>query len=235
MLTPPASWRSVHLGVDRTPRLEFRGTRRRGKILDRSRSCRFCVFTFGSSTCSRPRRGSQARLQSPTSRLRWRNSSSRCCSAISSMRYPARFPLVSGRPRACSRRSIGAWVGFRLFIIIAAALVAWFADRLAHRRRNLVLADFFEHVLQLPLAYHASAHSGRQLKIMLTGTDTLWWLWVSVLPRAFRRVRLHRLSAARSTLALNWRLALPLLALCVAFTALTVLVMRQSRRHAARG
>ena len=32
MLTPPASWRSVHLGVDRTPRLEFRGTRRRGKI-----------------------------------------------------------------------------------------------------------------------------------------------------------------------------------------------------------
>ena len=74
---------------------------------------------------------------------------------------------------------IGAWVGFGLFIIIAAALVAWFADRLAHRRRNLVLADFFEHVLQLPLAYHAGAHSGRQLKIMLTGTDTLWWLWVS--------------------------------------------------------
>ena len=74
---------------------------------------------------------------------------------------------------------IGAWVGFGLFIIVAAALVAWFADRLAHRRRNLVLADFFEHVLQLPLAYHSGAHSGRQLKIMLTGTDTLWWLWVS--------------------------------------------------------
>ena len=74
---------------------------------------------------------------------------------------------------------IGAWVAFGLFIIVAGALVAWFADRLAHHRRNLVLADYFEHVLQLPLAYHSGAHSGRQMKMMLTGTDTLWWLWVS--------------------------------------------------------
>src|SRR6202167_3086127 len=50
---------------------------------------------------------------------------------------------------------IGAWVAFGLFIIAAGALVAWFADRLAHRRRKFVLADYFEHVLALPLAYHA--------------------------------------------------------------------------------
>jgi ATP-binding cassette subfamily B protein len=74
---------------------------------------------------------------------------------------------------------VGAWVGFGLFIIVAGALVAWFADRLAHQRRNMVLADYFEHVLQLPLAYHSGEHSGRQMKIMLSGTDTLWWLWVS--------------------------------------------------------
>ena len=74
---------------------------------------------------------------------------------------------------------VGAWVGFGLFVIFAAALVAWYADRLSHRRRNMVLADYFEHVLQLPLAYHAGAHSGRQMKVMLTGTDTLWWLWLS--------------------------------------------------------
>ena len=43
---------------------------------------------------------------------------------------------------------LGAWVAFGLFIIVAGALVAWFADRLAHQRRNLVLADYFEHVLQ---------------------------------------------------------------------------------------
>ena len=122
---------------------------------------------------------------------------------------------------------IGAWVGFGLFIIIAAALVAWFADRLAHRRRNLVLADFFEHVLQLPLAYHASAHSGRQLKIMLTGTDTLWWLWVSFFREHFAAF-VFIAFLLPTTLVLNWRLALPLLVLCVAFTALTVLVMHKA-------
>ena len=105
---------------------------------------------------------------------------------------------------------IGAWVGFGLFIIVAAALVAWFADRLAHRRRNLVLADFFEHVLQLPLAYHAGAHSGRQLKVMLTGTDTLWWLWVSFFREHFAAFVFIAVLLP-TTLVLNWRLALPLL------------------------
>jgi ATP-binding cassette subfamily B protein len=122
---------------------------------------------------------------------------------------------------------IGAWVAFGMFIIVASALVAWFADRLAHRRRNLVLADFFEHVLQLPLAYHAEAHSGRQLKVMLTGTDTLWWLWVSFFREHFAAFVFIAVLLPTSLL-LNWRLALPLLALCVAFTALTVLVMHKA-------
>jgi len=122
---------------------------------------------------------------------------------------------------------IGAWVGFGMFIIAAAALVAWFADRLAHRCRNLVLADFFEHVLQLPLAYHAGAHSGRQLKIMLTGTDTLWWLWVSFFREHFAAF-VFIVVLLPTTLILNRRLALPLLALCVVFTAVTVLVMRRA-------
>src|SRR5580698_10309462 len=122
---------------------------------------------------------------------------------------------------------IGAWVGFGLFIIVAAAVVAWFADRLAHRRRNLVLADFFEHVLQLPLAYHSGEHSGRQVKIMLTGTDTLWWLWVSFFREHFAAF-VFICVLLPATLVLNWRLALPLLVLCVAFTALTLLVMHKA-------
>jgi ATP-binding cassette, subfamily B, beta-glucan exporter len=122
---------------------------------------------------------------------------------------------------------LGAWVGFGMFIIGAAGLVAWFSDRLAHRRRNIVLADFFEHVLQLPLAYHAGAHSGRQLKIMLTGTDTLWWLWVSFFREHFAAF-VFIVVLLPTSLYLNWRLALPLLALCVVFTVLTALVMRRA-------
>jgi ATP-binding cassette, subfamily B, beta-glucan exporter len=122
---------------------------------------------------------------------------------------------------------IGAWVGFGLFIIIAGTLVAWFSDRLAHRRRNIVLTDYFEHVLQLPLAYHAAAHSGRQLKIMLAGTDTLWSLWVSFFREHFAAF-VFICVLLPTSLVLNWRLALPLLALCVAFTALTALVMHRA-------
>jgi ATP-binding cassette subfamily B protein len=122
---------------------------------------------------------------------------------------------------------IGAWVGFGLFVIVAATLVAWYADRLSHYRRNMVLADYFEHVLQLPLAYHAGAHSGRQMKVMLTGTDTLWWLWLSFFREhmsAFVFVAL----LLPASLILNWRLALPLIVLCVAFTVLTVFVIHKS-------
>jgi ATP-binding cassette, subfamily B, beta-glucan exporter len=120
---------------------------------------------------------------------------------------------------------IGTWVGFGLFIILAGTLVAWFADRLAHKRRNMVLADYFEHVLQLPLAYHSGAHSGRQMKVMLTGTDTLWWLWVSFFREHFSAFVFIILLLPVS-LILNWRLALPLIALCLGFTALTMTVMR---------
>ena len=137
--------------------------------------------------------------------------------------------LPAGANAAALRLSplIGAWVGFGLFVIVAGGLVAWFADRLAHRRRNMVLADYFEHVLQLPLSYHAGAHSGRQLKIMLTGTDTLWWLWVSFFREHFAAFVFIAVLLPTS-LFLNWRLALPLLALCVAFAALTALVMRRA-------
>ena len=122
---------------------------------------------------------------------------------------------------------IGTWVAFGLFIILAGTLVAWFADRLAHKRRNILLADYFEHVLQLPLAYHSGAHSGRQMKVMLTGTDTLWWLWVSFFREHFSAF-VFIILLLPASLVLNWRLALPLIALCLGFTALTMTVMRRA-------
>jgi len=116
------------------------------------------------------------------------------------------LPTAVGAAALALAPLIGAWMGFGLFVIIAGVLVAWFADRLAHRRRNLVLADYFEHVLQLPLAYHAGAHSGRQLKIMLSGGDTLWWMWISFFREHFAAF-VFILILLPTALLINWRLA----------------------------
>ena len=42
---------------------------------------------------------------------------------------------------------VSAWVGFGLFTIGAAVIVALHADRLSHRRRLSMMSEFFEHVL----------------------------------------------------------------------------------------
>jgi ATP-binding cassette, subfamily B, beta-glucan exporter len=122
---------------------------------------------------------------------------------------------------------IAAWVGFGLFMIVCGALVALFADRLAHQRRQAVLTGFFEHVLQLPLSFHSATHSGRVMKVMLAGTDTLWGLWLG-----FFREDLAALAAITvllpMSLYLNWRLGLVLIGLCLIFVVLTVTVLRKT-------
>jgi ATP-binding cassette subfamily B protein len=65
------------------------------------------------------------------------------------------------------------------------------------------------------------------MKIMLTGTDTLWWLWLSFFREHFAAFVFIALLLP-ATLLLNWRLALPLIVLCVAFTVLTVFIIRKS-------
>src|SRR5436190_1846189 len=119
---------------------------------------------------------------------------------------------------------LGAWVGFGLFSIVCGALVALFADRLAHRRRHIVLTEYFEHVLQLPLSYHGGAHSGRLMKVMLAGTDTLWWLWVSFFRDNFAAFASF-LVLLPLALYLNWRLAILLVVLSIVFVLLTLLVI----------
>jgi ATP-binding cassette subfamily B protein len=122
---------------------------------------------------------------------------------------------------------LGAWVGFGIFTIVSGALIALHADRLSHRRRHAVMTGYFEHILQLPLSYHGGAHSGRLMKIMLTGTDALWWLWLGFF-REHVAALVALLVLLPLSLFLNWRLALLLIALCVVFSALIYIVLRKT-------
>jgi ATP-binding cassette subfamily B protein len=122
---------------------------------------------------------------------------------------------------------LGAWTGFALFAIVCGALVALHADRLSHRRRQAVITQYFEHVLQLPLSYYTGTHSGRLMKVMLAGADTLWGLWLSFFREHFAGLALLVILLPMS-LFLNWRYALLLLLLCVIFTILIAFVLRKS-------
>jgi glucan exporter ATP-binding protein len=123
---------------------------------------------------------------------------------------------------------LAAWAGFGLFTIVCGTLIALYADRLAHRRRHVVLTGYFEHVLQLPLSYHGNTHSGRLMKVMLQGTDALWGLWVGFF-RDHLASFISLLVLLPISLFINWRLASLLIALCVIFAGLTALIVHKTQ------
>jgi glucan exporter ATP-binding protein len=122
---------------------------------------------------------------------------------------------------------LAAWVAFGLFTILCGAAVALNADKLAHRQRQAVLTDYFEHIMQLPLTFHTGTHSGRLMKVMLNGTDSLWRLWLGFFREHFAAI-MSLVVLLPLAFYSNWRLAILLFVLCIVFTVLTTLVVRKT-------
>jgi ATP-binding cassette, subfamily B, beta-glucan exporter len=122
---------------------------------------------------------------------------------------------------------IAAWLAFGLFTIGAGVLVALHADRLSHRRRLAVMAHYFEHVLNLTLAFHTQTHSGRVLKVMLEGSNGMAWLWLGFF-REHCAALVALVVLLPLTVFLNWRLGLLLCVLVFVFAILTTLVLRKT-------
>jgi ATP-binding cassette, subfamily B, beta-glucan exporter len=124
-------------------------------------------------------------------------------------------------------RIFGLWAAVGIGGIGARILVSLHADRFAHRQRQSVTAMFFEHVLQLHLAYHRRSHSGRLLKIMLQGGEQLFGLWLSMF-REHLSTLVALLVLLPLTVLLNWRLALLMIVLITASALLTAYVTRRT-------
>jgi glucan exporter ATP-binding protein len=129
-----------------------------------------------------------------------------------------RLTRSAGQPGAAIWAAIAPlailWAGFGLFNILGSALVALRADQLSHRRRLVVMSEFFEHLLHLPQSYHQAAHTGRLLKILLDGSAGISNVWLSFLRQnAISFMSLFVLLPA--TLFLNWRLGLLLIVLVI--------------------
>jgi ATP-binding cassette, subfamily B, beta-glucan exporter len=128
---------------------------------------------------------------------------------------------------------LGLWGLIGVGGIGAGILVALHADRLAQRRRLAAMSHYFEHVLRLPHAFHGGTHSGRQLKIMWQGADTLFGVWLSFLRENLATfVALFVLLPL--TLFLNWRLGALVILLIIVIAALTWSVFRHTHAAQAR-
>jgi len=122
---------------------------------------------------------------------------------------------------------LGMW-----FLVGAAAIganiaTALHAERMAHRNRLAIMNRYFSHVLSLPLSFHGDIHSGRLMKVMLGGSDSLFGLWL-----VFFRDQLSTYVAVLVllpiTFFMNWRLASTLVVLVVLFVVLTLIVVRKT-------
>ena len=124
---------------------------------------------------------------------------------------------------------IAIWIGIGLTIIAVGVFVSLHSDRLGHRRRLAVMADYFEHALTLPLTFHSEVHSGRVLKVMLDATNGMWGLWLAFFKEHCATfVTLFVLLPL--TLWLNWRLGFELLMLVVLFGGLIIYILRKTER-----
>ena len=122
---------------------------------------------------------------------------------------------------------LGGWAGIGLLGLLANIATSLHAERLAHHNRLQAMATFYQHVLALPPSFHGDTRTGGLMKVMLSGADTMFWLWLSLF-RDQLGIWLALIILPPLTLILNWRLALALVVLVVLFAVLILLVVRKT-------
>ncbi|MEY2696772.1 MAG: hypothetical protein RL333_910, partial [Pseudomonadota bacterium] len=113
-----------------------------------------------------------------------------------------------------------------LFSIVAGVLVAMAADRLSHRLRLSVLANAFEHVITLPA--HQQGESGSTVRLLLAGSDALFWMWLTFL-REHLAALISIAFLIPTAVHMQAQLAAILGILALVYTLANVIVVRKSQ------
>jgi glucan exporter ATP-binding protein len=125
------------------------------------------------------------------------------------------------------------WAGIGIFNIIAFVLVARGADRLAHQRRTQVLAESFERVITMPLAWHHERGTSYALHTLLRAVETLFGLWLEFM-RQHLSTAVALLLLIPTALSLDLRMSLVLFALAGAYFWIGRVVMHKTKDGQAR-
>jgi ATP-binding cassette subfamily B protein len=142
-------------------------------------------------------------------------------------------PILFGRVvDALSKRQdafgyIGLWALLGLFGILAGVIVSINADRLAHRQKQAHLASVFEKTITLPQSAHAQRGSGATIRIILSGTSALFWLWLGAMREQLASL-FGIILLVPAAIGMDVRMASILLVLAALYTLMNVIVMRRT-------
>jgi glucan exporter ATP-binding protein len=120
-----------------------------------------------------------------------------------------------------------AWLGVGVVSIAGGVSISYHADVLSHRARLAAIARYFEHVLSLPIGFHLGTHSGRVMKIMSSGADAMWLMWLAFF-REQCAALVSLLILLPFTLFVNLWLGVLLCGLVVAFAGLIMLAVNKT-------
>ena len=122
---------------------------------------------------------------------------------------------------------VGLWAALGFFAILANVVVAVYSDRLAHRRKLVVLADVYERAMGLPQSYHATRGSGAVVRNILSGATSLFWFWLGAMRDQVTAV-FGILLLVPAALSMDTRMSFVLAALAVAYVLMNIIVMRKT-------
>ncbi len=122
---------------------------------------------------------------------------------------------------------IGLWAALGLFGIASSVAVAVIADRLAHRQRLSAMSQAFERAMTLPLGYHTERGSGAVIRTVLSGTDSLFWIWLSAMREQLTAIA-GIVFLVPTAISMDWRMALILVVLAASYVLINVIVVRKT-------
>lgn len=123
---------------------------------------------------------------------------------------------------------IGAWAAAGFVGVVIGVLVSLHADRMAHRRRWAAIRRFFEHAITLPLSFHSVHHTGKLMRVMHAGAESLFALWLGFFRDQLTTV-LSLLVLLPIAFTMSWELALLMVALLVCFATFNGIAIRRTR------
>lgn len=122
---------------------------------------------------------------------------------------------------------IGLWAVLGIIGIVASVVVSVAADRMAHRQRLVAIGETFERAITLPISYHAEKGSGAVVRAILSGTDSLFWNWLSFLREQLTAI-VGIAFLVPTAIAMDWRMASILGVLAIVYLFLNMLVVRRT-------